>query len=84
MWAGESMDDMFKRIAKFGYDGVEILGEPDKMNINEVKDLLKKHNLECSTICSVTAGDKQISSLDPKILIIARTHLGFQGDFDED
>ncbi len=36
-----------RRLAKYGYDSIEISGEPEKYDTKEVRGLLKEHGLRC-------------------------------------
>lgn len=43
----EPIEITIRRLAKYGYDSIEIEGEPEKYNTKEVRALLKEHNLFC-------------------------------------
>ena len=43
----EPIDVTIRRLAKHGYDAIEIEGEPSKYNTADVRGLLKEHNLRC-------------------------------------
>ncbi|GAB4439815.1 MAG: sugar phosphate isomerase/epimerase [Anaerolineae bacterium] len=43
----EPIDVTIRRLAKYGYDSIEIEGEPKKYNTKEVRQLLKEHHLNC-------------------------------------
>jgi D-psicose/D-tagatose/L-ribulose 3-epimerase len=43
----EPLEVTVRRLAKYGYESIEIGGEPDKYNTSEVRRLLKEHNLRC-------------------------------------
>ena len=43
----EPIDVTIRRLAKYGYDAIEIEGEPSKYNTSEVRAMLKEHNLRC-------------------------------------
>lgn len=43
----EPIDVTIRRLAKHGYDAIEIEGEPAKYNTADVRGLLKEHNLRC-------------------------------------
>ncbi|MEM7345523.1 MAG: sugar phosphate isomerase/epimerase family protein [Chloroflexota bacterium] len=43
----EPIDVTIRRLAKYGYQSIEIGGEPDKYDTKEVRGLLKEHNLYC-------------------------------------
>lgn len=43
----EPIEVTIRRLAKFGYDSIEIGGEPDKYDTQEVSKLLKENGLRC-------------------------------------
>jgi sugar phosphate isomerase/epimerase len=43
----EPIETTIRRLAKYGYDSIEIEGEPKKYNTKEVRALLKEHKLFC-------------------------------------
>jgi len=43
----EPIETTLARLARFGYYGIEISGEPATYDAGEVKELLAKHNLKC-------------------------------------
>ena len=43
----EPIETTLERLGRLGYDGIEISGEPARYNIDEVRRLLEKNNLEC-------------------------------------
>lgn len=43
----EPLEVTVRRLAKYGYESIEISGEPEKYNTKEVRKLLQEHNLRC-------------------------------------
>lgn len=43
----EPLEVTIRRLAKYGYESIEISGEPEKYNTKEVRKLLREHNLRC-------------------------------------
>ena len=43
----EPIETTLERLSRFGYDGIEIKGEPARYDTDEVRGLLDKFNLEC-------------------------------------
>jgi sugar phosphate isomerase/epimerase len=43
----EPIGTTLARLSRFGYDGIEISGEPAQYDAGEVKELLAKHHLKC-------------------------------------
>lgn len=43
----EPIETTLARLSRFGYDSIEIMGEPARYNTSEVRKLLDKYNVEC-------------------------------------
>ncbi len=53
----EPIETTLERLSRFGYDGIEISGEPARYNPTEVRRLLDKYQLECwGGVTIMTAG----------------------------
>lgn len=53
VYGDEPIEKGIKRISEYGYDGVEFVGEPERLDINMIKGLLKKYGIKASSICSI-------------------------------
>jgi D-psicose/D-tagatose/L-ribulose 3-epimerase len=60
----EPLATSFERLQRFGYDGVELAGEPEQLNLEEVKMLMEKHGLECTSICGIYTKERDLSSIN--------------------
>ena len=67
IYGNESLEDSLKRLKKYGYQGVELAGEPYTIDIEETKELLKKYELECSSICGIFTPERDLSSSNDEI-----------------
>ena len=57
----EPLEVTLKRLHDLGYDGIEIMGEPRKYDVNEVRGLLDKYNLVCyGSVTIMVKGHRQI------------------------
>ena len=56
VYYGEDIKTSIERVAKFGYDAIELIGEPDQYNTDEVKKLCEQHGIGVSSICSIYTG----------------------------
>jgi len=66
VYYGEKVNQSIKRVAKFGYDAIELVGEPKDYNAAEVKKLCSDSGIVVSSICSIYTGeDRNLSSRDP-------------------
>ncbi|MBG81570.1 MAG: sugar phosphate isomerase/epimerase [Phycisphaerales bacterium] len=43
----EPLEVTLERLARYGYEGIEIMGEPDKYEPKETRRLLEKHGVRC-------------------------------------
>src|SRR5262249_35020281 len=43
----EPIETTLERLHRFGYDGIEISGEPERHNTDEVRALMDKYEIEC-------------------------------------
>lgn len=53
VYVNESVDKSIERLARYGYDGVDLVGEPSRYDVEEACALLKKYNIAASSICAV-------------------------------
>lgn len=67
IYGNESLEDSLKRLQKYGYQGVELAGEPDTIDIDQTKQLLNEYNLECSSICGIFTPERDLSSSNETI-----------------
>ncbi|MDQ1005470.1 D-psicose/D-tagatose/L-ribulose 3-epimerase [Neobacillus niacini] len=67
IFGNESLEDSLKRLKKYGYQGVELAGEPYTIDVEETKELLKKYELECSSICGIFTPERDLSSSNDEI-----------------
>lgn len=57
IYGEEPFEIQFKRLNKYGYDAIEIMiKDPSNFNITEIKNLLTKYSLKCSSICGYVEG----------------------------
>lgn len=67
VYAGEDIETSIARLSKFGYDGVEFVGEPGQMDTGLIKELLNKYNISASTICAIYNPERDVVSSDKQI-----------------
>jgi sugar phosphate isomerase/epimerase len=61
------LESTVKRLARLGYDGLEISGEPQGFDVGEVRALLDAHGVECwGAVTLMTAGRDLLDS-DPYV-----------------
>jgi sugar phosphate isomerase/epimerase len=67
VYYGEEISDSVKRVADCGYDAIEIYGEPDVLDPQEVKKLCEDHEIKVSSICSIYTEERDLASPDPTV-----------------
>ena len=66
-YSGEELSRSIDRVARLGYDAVEVEGEPEKVDPGRVRKLLDDAGLVASSVCpSFTAG-RDLSHPDPDV-----------------
>jgi D-psicose/D-tagatose/L-ribulose 3-epimerase len=67
IYGNEEIETSLRRLKRFGYDGVELTGEPGSQNVEEVNRLLREYGLSCTSICGIYTKERDLSSPDPVI-----------------
>lgn len=66
VYHGEDIAQSIERIARFGYDAIELVGEPDKHDARQVRSLCQDHEIAVSSICSIYSGaQRDLSAASP-------------------
>ena len=53
-----------KRIKKYGYESIEISGEPTQYDVKETRALLKEHGIRCWGAVTLTLGERNLAAKD--------------------
>lgn len=67
VYYGEKARDSIERCAKFGYDAIELCGEPDYYDAAEVNQLCRDNGIAVSSICSVYNLDRDLAHPDQAV-----------------
>lgn len=62
----EPLEVTLERLARHGYDAIEIMGEPGKYEPKATRELLKKHGIACSGTVSLMTKDRDLTHGDAK------------------
>lgn len=65
IFGNEPMETSLQRLRRFGYDGVELAGEPAKLDIDGLREQMKRHELVCTSICGIYTAERDLSHPDP-------------------
>lgn len=70
VYGKEPFEKSLERLSRFGYDAVEIKGEPDEYEATKVSELLKSYGLKASSIAGIypwPTEERDLSNPDEKI-----------------
>jgi D-psicose/D-tagatose/L-ribulose 3-epimerase len=63
----EPIQATIERLARLGYDGLEISGEPQGFDVAQVRALLDEHGLECWGAVTLMTGGRDLLHEDPYV-----------------
>ncbi len=63
----EPIESTIKRLARLGYDGIEISGEPQGFDVAHVRSLLDEHDLECWGAVTLMTNGRDLLHEDPYV-----------------
>ncbi|TVR37592.1 MAG: sugar phosphate isomerase/epimerase [Nitriliruptor sp.] len=61
----EPLETTLARLAKYGYESIEISGEPEQYKADDVRPLLKKYGLRCWGSVTLMLGERNLAAADP-------------------
>jgi sugar phosphate isomerase/epimerase len=67
VYYGETIRESIERVSRFGYDAIEMLGEPDQFSTAEVNHLCLENGVVVSSICSIYTAERDMIHPDEKI-----------------
>jgi sugar phosphate isomerase/epimerase len=65
----EPVATAIRRLGRFGYDGIEISGEPDLHDTSEIRSLLEENGLECWGAVTLMLGGRDLVHADKYVRI---------------
>lgn len=63
----EDIECSFKRLAKYGYDGIEYAAEPYTLDADRCLALMEKYQLCCTSLCGIFNAERDLTSRDPRV-----------------
>jgi sugar phosphate isomerase/epimerase len=60
VYFGEDIAASIDRVARFGYDAIEIVGEPEEIDPRRVRELTRDAGIEVSSICSIYTPERDL------------------------
>ncbi|WP_219835035.1 sugar phosphate isomerase/epimerase [Paenibacillus sp. R14(2021)] len=67
VYYGEDFARSVERLGRFGYDGIELVGEPSGYDYSEVRRLTADHGLKVSSICSIFNAQRDLGHPDKAV-----------------
>ena len=53
VYHGEKIAESFEWVARYGYDAIELVGEPTNHDVAEIRALSAKRKITASSLCSI-------------------------------
>jgi sugar phosphate isomerase/epimerase len=73
-----------ERVARYGYDAIELAGDPDRYDIPAVKAALDHHGIVVSSICSLFTAERDFAHPDSEVRKVALDYVTDMIDFAEE
>lgn len=67
VYYGEEIGKSVDRVARFGYDAIEVVGEPQELDPALVKRLVDDAGIAVSSVCSLYTPNRDLSHPDPNV-----------------
>jgi len=81
-YGDEPLATSFERVARYGYDTIELLGDPERFDVDEINRLSKQHGVKPASICMLYGPATDVVSSNAEIRAAARSYiLGMLDDF---
>lgn len=77
----EDIEYSFQRLKKNGYDGIEFAAEPYTLDQERLVSLLKKYEMECTSLCGIFPEERDLTSRDPECANTAIQYIKDSVDF---
>lgn len=81
VYYGEDISRSIDRVARFGYDAIEVIGEPQQLDPKKIKKLADDAGIVVSSICSLYTPDRDLSHPDSDTRAAAVRYVKDVADF---
>ena len=74
----EPLEDVFKRLNRYGFEGIELMGEPELYDLSEIRQLCHKYEVKiCSILswCLANIPGRDPAHPDPEQRALANLYL---------
>lgn len=77
----ESVEDSFRRLKKYGYNGIEMSADAPNVNPDEIRGFMEKYDLECTSICGIFPESRNLTDPNQEIADNAVTYIKDNVDY---
>jgi sugar phosphate isomerase/epimerase len=81
VYYGEDIARSVDRVARFGYDAIEIVGEPAQFDPYRIRQLADDAGIKVSSICSIYTPERDLAHPDPAVRADAVQYVKAVADF---
>lgn len=81
VYYGEAIAASIDRVARFGYDAIELAGEPTAFDASEVRDRTNDAGIAVSSICSIYTAERDLAHPEEKVRQAALDYVKEVADF---
>jgi sugar phosphate isomerase/epimerase len=74
-YGDEPLEVSFDRVARCGYDSIELLGQPSAFDVDKINRLREHTGLQVGSLCMIYAPDTDIVSADERVRRHARDYI---------
>jgi sugar phosphate isomerase/epimerase len=67
VYYGEDIAQSIDRVARYGYDAIEVVGEPTQFDATRIKRLAADAGIAVSSICSIYTPERDLAHPDPTV-----------------
>lgn len=67
VYFGEDISESVDRVARFGYDAIEVVGEPAALDAVKIKRLADDAGIKVSSVCSIYTAERDLAHPDPAV-----------------
>jgi sugar phosphate isomerase/epimerase len=67
VYHGEDIADSIDRVARYGYDAIEVVGEPEQYDAKRIAKLTADAGIEVSSVCSIYTSERDLVHPDVEV-----------------
>jgi len=67
VYYGEDISESIDRVARFGYDAIELVGEPAELDGGRIKKLADDAGIAISSVCSIYTAERDLAHPDAEM-----------------